>query len=233
MKGSAPDSIEFPANPFIAFVDFTIVLSLVLIVTIVHQSLSSSSLIERAAIANTQRELNQQVKQMPEVASNGSGGREPSLQETAIDGDLQRFRLKGALSFSPNSDQLTPQGRAVLIAFGRQLAARQGNPFDNKTHSFKRIIASGHASPSEGNESRVWELSLRRAQAAIDVLRQQCGIHPSLLEASGRGAYEPALNEGEASPAQVSEANRRLEIVVVYSGDIALHYLQGRNASAP
>jgi flagellar motor protein MotB len=233
MKRSAPDSIEFPANPFIAFVDFFIVLSLILIVTVVHQCLNSSSLIERAAIANTQRELNEQVRQMSASASQGVKMTEPALKETAIDGDLQRFRLKGALSFAANSDRLTPHGRVVLIAFGKQLVLRQGNPFDNKTHPFKRIIVSGHASASEGNESRVWELSSRRAQAAIDILRQQCGLHPSLLEASGRGAYEPALNEGQAAPAQVAEANRRLEIVVVYSGNISLRYLQGRGAPAP
>lgn len=87
---------------------------------------------------------------------------------------------------------------------------------------------NGHADRVEGPEAQTWQLSLRRAQAAISVLREDCKIHPSLLEAAGRGAFEPALNRGQASGTRVAEANRRLEIVIVYSGNISLLYLQGQ-----
>ena len=240
MRSQRDQGIDFPANPFVALADFVIVLVLILIVTIVHQSISNSSLMERAAVASTQHELNVDVISSTGLRSlnlNESGNNRPmhraeqDFAEIFVDGDLQRFRLRGALSFARGSATLTPEGKVLLSAFARQLAQRQGSPYHPETRPFKRVIINGNADVTEGDEKHVWALSVQRALDAVAVLRQQ-GVHPELLEASGRGAYEPVLFPDPAQGEMVAETNRRLDIIVVYSGNISLHFLINRRASS-
>jgi flagellar motor protein MotB len=217
------DVIEFPANPFVALADFVIVLLIILVLTIVEQSITNSSLIARASVAGLQKEINSAVRQIaPPNLAHG-------IVEREVDGDLQRFRIDGANAFAPDSAVLKPRGRALLIRFGEMLAARQGNPY-REERPFKRITIEGHADPAEmgGEEDAVWRLSEERAACALSVLRHETSLHPTLMEASGHGQYDPVMNRGDAPLPIVERSNRSLEVIVVYSGDIAIRYLQGR-----
>src|SRR3989304_979024 len=55
--------IEFPANPFVAFTDFLIVVLLILVLAMVHQLASSRNLVSRAAIFEGGDILRQSVNQ--------------------------------------------------------------------------------------------------------------------------------------------------------------------------
>ncbi|HLY64118.1 MAG TPA: hypothetical protein VKU60_01190, partial [Chloroflexota bacterium] len=166
MKARFQDVIEFPANPFVALADFVVVLLVILVLAIVEQNITNSSLVARASVASLQKEINATVRKIapPDLAS--------GIVERKVDGDLQRFRIDGANAFDPDSAILKPRGRALLIRFGQMLAECQGNPYRDD-RPFKRIIVEGHADMAEmgGQEDAVWRLSSERALAAISVLR--------------------------------------------------------------
>jgi hypothetical protein len=235
MRRARHEIIEFPANPFVALADFLIVLLLVLVLAVLHQSVSSNRLIARMAVDDLQKLL------LSRCRGADSGFRtDPVLRrafdtklvaETYRDGDLQRFWFDSRLLYPRASTDgrgptaAKPEGGRILAAFGSVLRQHQGNPSDPNTRPFKRIIVEGHADRSEGDDAQVWALSLARAGAAVRLLVERSGIHPMLVEASGRGCWErPNPRYGGGSSAARS---RRLEIVVVYSDKRALEYLKG------
>jgi len=223
MRSLYRGEIEFPANPFVALADFLIILLLVMILAVVHQSLGANKVIERTAVSDLQDRLVRSC-----WSSNGSVCRSPLLRnahargefdETYRDGDLQRFWFKESLFFSTKSSEVqTERGRRLLAEFGRILANSQGDPTSPETRPFKRVIVEGHADRSEGSPEEIWSLSLARANQAVVLLYAKSKLSPSLIEASGRGCWEPARGSVRAVPAVASKLNKRLEIVVVYAG---------------
>jgi flagellar motor protein MotB len=240
MRRPARDIIEFPANPFVALADFLMVLLLVLIMAIVHQIITNSRHMERLAVDEQSKTLRGLAERNPALRAAMNRG---AFRQSYYDGDLQRFRIQGSLSFDKDSDALKPEGRRLLQEFGRVLAQQQGNPFNPITRPFKRVIVNGNADWSEGEsddpklaERKVWELSVRRAEAAVIAIREGAKplLHPSLIEASGRGSYDPAmlLDSRNPDPAVVAENNRRLEVIVVYSGEQTRKFMENGAAAA-
>jgi flagellar motor protein MotB len=86
------------------------------------------------------------------------------------------------------------------------------------------VIVEGHADTSEGSSERIWSLSLERAKEAVVILNQS-DLSPRLIEASGRGCWEPAKGADKVDSHTASEMNRRLEIVVVYAGPQSIDHI--------
>jgi outer membrane protein OmpA-like peptidoglycan-associated protein len=229
MRPLRSEAIVFHANPFIALADFLVVLLLVLIIAYLAQNLSSSSLAQRAAIATIQKDINVRMvsglQQVPRLPAD-------TFQEVYADGDLQRFQLRGDLAFDAKSWVLKTEGKEALSRFAAQIVRLQSNP-----RPYKRITLLGHADASEGSPGRSgeiarWDISQQRAREALLFLRDHTGINTSVLEVSGIGSNEDAVNPGAATPHGVAAANRRLDVIIIYSGDVAQSYQQSQSLPA-
>jgi hypothetical protein len=95
--------IEFPANPFVALADFLIILLLVMILAVVHQSLGANKVIERTAVSTLQDQLLKKCWSPDDQSCQSLALRQAhargEFDETYRDGDLQRFRFKHTLFF--------------------------------------------------------------------------------------------------------------------------------------
>lgn len=210
------EAIAFPANPFVAFADFLLVLVLILIVAYLAQSITSSSLAQRAAVASLQKDIN--VHLHDGLMSSG-GFPADAFQEVYVDGDLQRFQLRGDLAFEAGSWELKPAAKTILKQFALQIVRYQKSP-----RPFKRITLLGHADASEGDTRRCWNLSVERARTALNYLQDNTQIDTGMLEVSGIGKNELAVKPGDRSRSEFASANRRLDVIVIYSGDRAWSY---------
>ena len=228
MRASRGEAISFHANPFVALADFLVVLLLVLIIAYLAQNLSSSSLAQRAAVVTVQKDINVRIvtglRQAPPLPAD-------TFQEVYADGDLQRFQLRGDLAFDPKKSVLKAEGKEALSRFAAQIVRLPTNP-----RAYKRIVLLGHADVTEGGSGRNgevvrWDLSQQRAREALLFLREHTGINTSLLEVSCIGSNEPAVNPDAVTPHGIPAANRRLDVIIVYSGAVAHSYQQSQSLS--
>lgn len=239
VKRRNADAIEFPANPFVALADFVIVLLLVMILAVLHQSVSCSRLIERMAVAELQQRLlgmcGASDAGLPADSALRSAYNNGDMKQTWVDGDLQRFWLKSTLFFGSGETSIRSQhARDILKGFGSLLKQHQGDLRYPGTGLYKRIIVQGNADRSEGKDIEVWSLSLQRARSAASILQEEANLSPLLIEASGRGCWDPAVpvepGMTRTQRQEAAVANRRLEIVIVYSGHRAMQYVRRSQA---
>ena len=130
--------------------------------------------------------------------SRALGGRTDLSLAVATDGQL-RIMLPGSDAFA--RDDATP--KAALRSTLDKVATVLGATPETE------IIVIGHTD-SVGSEVYNLQLSIRRAEAAVEYLRSQ-GIALSRLVADGRGEADPITDNGTESG---RVRNRRLEIVV-------------------
>jgi flagellar motor protein MotB len=150
--------------------------------------------------------------------------RRHEFAQSFVDGDLQRFQFRGSslrAGFFAKGDAsvASPRDLQMLQEFGRVLAKPEA------LRSYKRIIVEGHADVGEGDEDTVLQLSLQRAVTVARRL-QECGLDLKRMEVTGRGSAEPVTRKKEMTEAEFAARNRRLEIVIVYGGERALHSLE-------
>jgi outer membrane protein OmpA-like peptidoglycan-associated protein len=235
------DVIEFPANPFVALADFLVLLILVLMLIIVERSIVSSGMVKRLAVRRLQVQLvtsctADRASKLPRSAESrrrvlaAAYGPGRDFHEFWYDGDLQRFRFTGRKFFTAGSTTLSAQGRLVLRSFGELLKAHQGDRARPGHGLYKRVIVQGNADAMESSSSDPggWRLSMRRAEAAAAELAR-AGLAGEWVEVSARGIYDRAADSDSGGAVPDSRelqatANRRIDIVVVYSGDNALEY---------
>jgi len=224
------DGVEFPANPFVALADFLLVLLLIFALGYAAIKIGDESLYQRLSVERLQermsRELHDAYSNSADAVVAGSWGKHVSLDYK--EGDLQRWWIDGTLFYEQGSAFVgSKAGHELLVTMGKTFASVQGNADKPGSGYFKRIIIEGHADRSEGDDLRVWQLSLARAQEAALILQKEAGIHPRLLEVSGRGCWWPrAYPSVGARPGTILAENRRLEIVVVYSPEGAQRFLR-------
>lgn len=113
--------------------------------------------------------------------------------------------FEGGILFGFDSSELRPQAREHLREFSDALSdMRDAN-----------VLVAGHTD-SVGDEDYNYDLSLRRARAAVDYLDTQ-GIPLDHLHMAGLGESEPvATNETEAG----RQENRRVELAVYASEEM-------------
>ena len=236
MKRRSLDVIEFPANPFVALADFVIVLLLVLTLVLLHQSISSNRVIERLAVATAQEKLQKSLGVPILVDSNDltNSLKEDRLVLKHADGDLQRFRFPGSMFYEAEQPVTTSVvAQAALLHFGAILASDQGDPHIRGSGLFKRISIEGNADRSEGDDARVWTLSLERAQQAAALLQQKTNLAPGVIEVTGRGCWgdynlEVTPDMSTDTRTRVRAYNRHLDVVVYYSGPLAREHQEAQ-----
>ena len=231
MKPKYRGDLEFPANPFVALADFLFVVMIVLILAVVHQSVATNKAVERLAVDAHQKHMRDSFWSPNDKVCRSSVLRDAYNKgifgEIYRDGDLQRFWFDPRLFYTERSSVVpTSRGMQLIDEFGRVLAASQGNPSDPKSRPYKRVIIEGHADKYEGSVDVVWGLSIARANRAVIRLHTITGLSPNLLEASGRGAWEPQLGKlTDGRPVPQGQMNRRIEIVLVYAGPQSVDYI--------
>lgn len=198
--------LQFPANPFVALADLLMLVVLVLVLVLVQQSLVSTGMLKRMAVEKQQVRLNTRIMDLPATIKGAA-----PVEQYWVDGDLQRFRIPGALCFGAGSADLKRGARASLNVMGLLLTQYHGTGAAPGYGPFKRVEVHGNVDRGECPSDRVLALSLRRAEAAARALMQG-GLWERVLVVSGRGANDPA-KQGQSAD------NRRVDIVVVYSAE--------------
>ena len=109
--------------------------------------------------------------------------------------------LEAELLFPSGSAEVDEKGRDLLAQLGAVIAEQNG----------LEIIIEGHTdsdnlvSPNFPHNN--WELSVLRATSVLAIIRDQPGVDPSILTASGRSEYHPV------DPKDKSR-NRRIEVIL-------------------
>ena len=109
--------------------------------------------------------------------------------------------LEAELLFPSGSAEVDDKGRGLLAQLGAVIAEQNG----------LEIIIEGHTdsdnlvSPNFPHNN--WELSVLRATSVLAIIRDQPGVDPSILTASGRSEYHPV------DPKDKSR-NRRIEVIL-------------------
>jgi flagellar motor protein MotB len=108
----------------------------------------------------------------------------------------------GRLTFAKGSDALTPMATQALTEIAEVVRGHRN-----------LIIVKGHTStddfPATASADAKMQLSIRRAQAAAQVLTSQ-GVEPALLRVEGCSTFEPVV-EHQYTP-EALQANRRVEV---------------------
>lgn len=219
MRRTYKESIEFPANPFVAFADFILMTLVVVTLGFIYQSVYSKEVIQRIAVQNLQKHLRDELRNsiqnsMPEGSN--------LIREVPPDGDLQRFTFDGSYLYEKEikkeATSLTKSGRMLLTQFGQLLHKYEGD-VDHPGHGlFKRISVQGNCDASEGDDDTVWRISQARAREVAEILQRDCKINGELIEATGRGSWD------KSTLSRDSLKNRRVDIVVYYSGVNAVEF---------
>jgi chemotaxis protein MotB len=109
--------------------------------------------------------------------------------------------LEAELLFPSGSAEVDDKGRDLLAQLGAVIAEQHG----------LEIIIEGHTdsdnlvSPNFPHNN--WELSVLRATSVLAIIRDQPGVDPAILTASGRSEYHPV------DPKDKSR-NRRIEVIL-------------------
>ena len=126
----------------------------------------------------------------------------PTLQTVAP--REERATLRN-LSFATGSDEIPPEGVAVLAALAHEINAS----------AFDKIVIEGHTD-SVGKAEYNLDLSNRRARAVRQWLIGNANIPAQKIEASGYGESRPIADNGNL---QGRSLNRRVEVRVIRSGE--------------
>jgi chemotaxis protein MotB len=109
--------------------------------------------------------------------------------------------LEAELLFPSGSAEVDDKGRDLLAQLGAVIAEQNG----------LEIIIEGHTdsdnlvSPNFPHNN--WELSVLRATSVLAIIRDQPGVDPAILTASGRSEYHPVDPKAKSR-------NRRIEVIL-------------------
>ena len=113
--------------------------------------------------------------------------------------------MENKLLFNSGSWSVGSEGRTAVQQLGSVLAE---NPDI-------AILIEGHTDnvPYKGNAqlSGNWDLSMKRATAIVNILRENASINPENLTAAGRGEYAPIASNDTA---EGKAKNRRIEVIL-------------------
>ncbi len=131
---------------------------------------------------------------------------EPGVSNTSAADELARenkalAEFLGAhnISFKTNTAQIDQNGQQVLDDVAAMLQSKKN----------LHLVIVGHTDAS-GNEAFNRDLSLRRAQAVADYLKEK-GLPGATFEVIGKGSAEPISDNGTREGRQ---KNRRVEILI-------------------
>ncbi|WP_439412995.1 OmpA family protein [Enterobacter ludwigii] len=139
------------------------------------------------------------------AAVNGWTPEPPSVKQPAVSAAPQTVRLDSLSLFAPGKSTLRPDSTKVLVNALVGIKAKPG----------WLIVVSGHTD-NTGNAQRNQTLSLKRAEAVRDWMRDTGGVPESCFAVQGYGTTRP-LQSNDTTAGRA--ANRRVEIRLVPQAD--------------
>jgi chemotaxis protein MotB len=134
----------------------------------------------------------------------GAEAMQKAKVRTRLDGRGLIISLGEGGFFDSGSDQIKPEGRALLDTIATGLATVRNH-----------IRVEGHTDNVPINTAKFpsnWELSTSRSTAIVSYMIARFGVHPDNLSAAGYAEFKPvATNETEEGRAK----NRRVDLVVL------------------
>ncbi len=122
-----------------------------------------------------------------------------------IDKDVVYIDISDKLLFKSGSYEVNPQAKIVLGKVATVLKNQPDLEFmveghtDNVPYSNPVLLDN-------------WDLSVKRATSVVRILQNQYGLNPSKMAASGRGEYNPVVDN---STPENRAVNRRTRIVIL------------------
>lgn len=188
-------------NPYIAVADMALNVVLVMVFFVAALTAIGRVSWEDVRYKEAQQAFETSLKRLVEPA------RRPLLTLGKNDPPgTQRWRFRTTQLFKPNTAELTPNGRVILLRFARALRENQDK--------WRRIRIEGHTVRTTRNDR--WEEATNRAAAVARFLVNEGKVAPWFLTTAGRGGQDPLGHLAPDDPAQA-----RIEIVLEYAGQAA------------
>lgn len=136
--------------------------------------------------------------------------------EVTMDGAKLILTVANSILFQPGRAVLRPEAKRALQEVANVL---------NRDYQQHQIRVEGHtdSDPIKKSKNRYqdnWELSMARALAVHEFLREQCGVPGERMYAAGYAYTRPvASNDTESGKAR----NRRVDIVILPNIEVALN----------
>jgi outer membrane protein OmpA-like peptidoglycan-associated protein len=134
-----------------------------------------------------------------EIERKGAEGSDPEVMSIR---QGKQAVVGGRILFESGSAELTPEAMRLLKEIAQQIRGHRNI-----------VLVKGHSSledlPEDATPEQKMDLSIRRAQAAADVLTAH-GVEPDILRVQGCSTFDPVL-EREYTP-NAHEQNRRVEV---------------------
>jgi len=141
---------------------------------------------------------------------------ESSLKEQIEQKDIKIEEIEGKLKVTFVDKILFASGSVRVRTKGKEVLLKLADSFRERTD--QNVVVEGHTDDVQIGKALQtkfptnWELSTARAAAVVRFLKDEAGIEPERLTASGFSHYQPvASNETEEGRSQ----NRRIEIILV------------------
>ncbi|MFC4452346.1 OmpA/MotB family protein [Deinococcus sonorensis] len=191
--------LQSDSNPYIAFSDLALNMVFVLVFFVGGILAVGQAGWEQVKYRKAQDRVVAAVRAAPLPAR-------PLLLSPAQRNDppgAQRWVFPAQQMFLGDTDQLSPTGQQVLVAFARVLRAERAE--------WKRVRIEGHTQTSQPNTPERWSLSAGRASAVAEAFYVKGGISPNRLAVAARGGQTPF------DGVKFDPRNERVEIVVEYA----------------
>ena len=209
-------------NPWASFADLALSLLLVFLFFLLLQFIANSKALERMQLERRQKTI---VEAFEQRLPREWADREI---EVGVDGNLQTFRFSNHILFASGEADLQPRGVAVLTTVADIL---KGHRFASDTgrELYTRVQLRGHTDDTPVGPSLQkryptnWQLSSARAMSVVELF-VELDLDPRMLSATGFGEYQPV--RPNTTP-EGRDANRRIDMVLVYSEAVALRSLAG------
>ena len=122
-----------------------------------------------------------------------------------VDKGVVYIDISDKLLFKSGKYEVTSQAKTVLGKVAAVLKNQADIEFMVEGHTDNVAYRSGVLLDN-------WDLSVKRATSVVRILQKEYGLDPKKMSASGRGEYNPVV---ENSTAENKAANRRTRIVIL------------------
>ena len=138
-----------------------------------------------------------------------------------VDKGVVYVDISDKLLFKSGKYEVTSQAKAVLGKVAAVLKNQSDIEFMVEGHTDNVPYRSGVLADN-------WDLSVKRATAVVRILQNEYGLDPKKMAASGRGEYNPLV---ENSTAENRATNRRTRIVILPQLDQFFKLLEPKQPS--
>jgi chemotaxis protein MotB len=151
----------------------------------------------------------------------GAVGSEDKDINIKVDKGVVYIDISDKLLFKSGKYEVTPEAKTVLGKVATVLKNQPDIEFMVEGHTDNVAYRNGVLLDN-------WDLSVKRATSVVRILQKQYGLDPKKIAASGRGEYNPIVDN---TTAENKAANRRTRIVILPQLDQFFKLLEPKQPS--